>query len=97
MCATRAPYVLWVFFTQPLFLPVNIQHNQRPCRFFNPRRDKSYVVTKLRHKDTTLPRMQEAQRYWVPMDTSLSTKLRKYWVVRSDLFELTDANDVRRS
>ena len=23
----------------PFFLPVDIQHNQRPCRFFNPRKD----------------------------------------------------------
>ena len=44
---------------QPLFLPVDILHNQCPCRLINPRsRDTSYVVTKLRHRDTTLPRMQ---------------------------------------
>ena len=49
--------VLFVFFTlKPFFLPVDIQHNQCPCRFVNPRKDKSSVVTKLRHRDNTLPR-----------------------------------------
>ena len=48
-----------VFFTlKPLFLPVDIQHNQCPCRFSNPRRDTSSAVTKLRHRDNTLPRVQ---------------------------------------
>ena len=52
-----------VLHIKPLFLPVDIKHNQCPCRFFNPRRDtylpgtSYYVVTKLRHRDTTLPRM----------------------------------------
>ena len=27
--------------TKPFFLPVDIQHNPCPCRFFNPRRDTS--------------------------------------------------------
>ena len=47
-----------VFFTlSRFFLPVDIQHNQCPWRFFNPRTCTSYVVTKLRHsRDTTLPR-----------------------------------------
>ena len=53
-------YVVCVLHIKPFFLPVGIQHNQCPCRFFNPinRRDTSSVVTKLRHRDTTLPRMQ---------------------------------------
>ena len=38
----------------PFFLPVDIQHHQCSCRFFNPinRTDTSFVVTKLRHRDT---------------------------------------------
>ena len=47
-----------VLHIKPFFLPVDIQHNQCPCRFSNPRRDTSSVVTKLRHRDTTLPRVQ---------------------------------------
>ena len=46
---------------KPFFPPVDIQHNPCPCRFFNPREIQSYVVTKLRHRDTTLVRIQEAQ------------------------------------
>ena len=42
-------------YIKPFLLPVDIQHNQCPCGFFNPRRDTSYVVSKLRHRDTTLP------------------------------------------
>ena len=42
-----------VLHIKPFFLPVDIQHNQCPCRFFNPTRDTSSVVTKLRHRDTT--------------------------------------------
>ena len=45
-----------VLHIKPFFLPIDIQHNQCPCRFFNPRRDTSSVVTKLHHRDTTLPR-----------------------------------------
>ena len=41
-----------VLHIKPFFLPVGIQHNQFPCRFLNPRRDTSSVVTKLRHSDT---------------------------------------------
>ena len=33
-----------VFHTKPFFSPVDIQHNQCPCRFFNPRRDTRYLV-----------------------------------------------------
>ena len=43
-----------VFFTlKPLILPVDIQYNQSPCRFFYPRElpGTSYVVTKLRNGD----------------------------------------------
>ena len=47
-----------------LFLPVGIQHNQCSCRFFNARSDTSSVVTKVRHRDTTLPRMLQAQQQW---------------------------------
>ena len=43
-------------YIKPFFLPVDIQHSQCPWRFFNLRRDTSYVVTKLRHRDTALPR-----------------------------------------
>ena len=38
-----------VFFIKPFFLPVDIQHNQCPCRFFNPRRDTSSVVASNKH------------------------------------------------
>ena len=47
-----------VLHIKPLFLSVHIQHSQCPCRVFNPRIDTSYVATNLRHRDTTLPRMQ---------------------------------------
>ena len=43
-----------VLHSKPFFLPVDTQHNQCPCRFFNPRRDASFVVTKT-----------EIQRYYV--------------------------------
>ena len=46
-----------VLHIKPFLLPVDMQRNQYPCRFFNPRRDASYMVAKLRHRDTTLPRM----------------------------------------
>ena len=39
---------------KPSFLPVDIQHNQCPCWFFNLTRDTSFVVTNLRHRDTTV-------------------------------------------
>ena len=34
-----------VLHIKPFFLPIDIEHNQCPCRLFNPRRDISYVVT----------------------------------------------------
>ena len=46
-----------VLHDEPLFLPVHMENNQCPCRFSNPRRDTDSVVTKLRHRDTSLPRM----------------------------------------
>ena len=49
-----------VLHIKPFFLPVDIQHNQCPCRFYNPRRYTSDVVTKLRQRDTTLPRTRYA-------------------------------------
>ena len=52
-----------VLHIKPFFLPVDIQHKQCLCRFVNPRRDKSYVATKLRHRETMLPRMQWAQQW----------------------------------
>ena len=52
-----------VLHIKPFFLPVDIQHNQCPCRFSNPRRDTSSVVTKLRHRDSTLPRVQYAPQW----------------------------------
>ena len=33
-------------------------HCQKTNNIINPSRDASYVVTKLRHRDPTLPRMQ---------------------------------------
>ena len=39
-----------VLHIEPFFLPVDIQHNQCPCRFFNPGRDASSVVINLRHR-----------------------------------------------
>ena len=53
-------FCVCVLHIKPFFLPVDFQHNQCPCRFFNPRRDASSVVTKLRHRDTTLPRTRYA-------------------------------------
>ena len=52
-----------VLHTNPFFLPVDNQHNQCPCRLFNPRRDTSSLVTKLRHRDTTLPRMHYDRKH----------------------------------
>ena len=52
-----------VLHIKPFFLPVDIQHNQCPCRFSNPRRDTSSVVTKLRHRDSTSPRVQCALQW----------------------------------
>ena len=50
-----------VLHIKPFFRPVDIQQNQCPCRFFNFRRDTSYVVAKLRHsRYTTLTRVQYA-------------------------------------
>ena len=46
------------FHIKPVFPPVDIQHNRCPCRFFNPLSNTGIVVTKLRHSDSTLPRMQ---------------------------------------
>ena len=40
-----------VLHIKPLFIPVDIKHNQRPCHFFNLRETTSSVVTKLRHRD----------------------------------------------
>ena len=49
---------------KPLFLPADIQHNQRPRRFFNPRGyTNSSVVTKLRHRDTTLPHIYVCSKH----------------------------------
>ena len=48
------------------FLPVDIQHNQCPCRFVNPRRDTSSLVTKLR------------QRYYVVSGTC--NAMSSYWI-----------------
>ena len=50
-CLLCLPYMcVCVLHIKPLFLPVGIQNNQCPCRFFNSRRDTSSVVTKLRHR-----------------------------------------------
>ena len=47
----RIPRVcVGVLHIKPFFLSVDIQHNQCPRRFFNPRRGTSSVVTKLRHR-----------------------------------------------
>ena len=40
------------------FLPVDIQRNQCPCRFFNLGEIQSSVLTKLRHRDTSNTNMQ---------------------------------------
>ena len=45
-----------VLHIKPFFLPVDIQHNQCPWRFFHLRSDTCSGVTKLRHRDITLPR-----------------------------------------
>ena len=78
--ALRASVCVCVLHIKPFFLHVDIQHNQCPCRFFNPinRRDTSSGVTKLRHRDTTLPRMQEAlqwamQCHVIMLDTTGTT------------------------
>ena len=75
LLASRYVLYVCVFFTfNRAFYPSNIQHNQCPCRSFNPinRRDTSsvVVVTKLRHRDTTLPRA----RYQVCSEHSSSQK-----------------------
>ena len=69
-----------VLHIKPLFLPVDIQHNQCPCRFVNPRRDTSpAVVTKVRHRDTTtLPRTRHQvlwamQCHVIVLDTTDTT------------------------
>ena len=53
---------------KPFLLPVDIQHNQCTYRFFNPiisnKRDTRFVVTKLRHRDTTLPRIYLVPGTW---------------------------------
>ena len=41
---------------EPFFLPVDIQHNKSPCRFFNPRVIHVKWPQKLRHRCTTLLR-----------------------------------------
>ena len=35
---------------KPFLLPVDIQHNQCPCRFFNSKKNTSSVATILRHR-----------------------------------------------
>ena len=62
MCVSCLSYSVCVLHVKPLFLLVDIQQSQCPWRFFNPRRDTSSVVpsTNLRHRDTTLPRMQDS-------------------------------------
>ena len=39
-----------VLHIKPLLLPVDIQHNQCPCRFFNSKKNTSSVATILRHR-----------------------------------------------
>ena len=46
--------IMCVLHIKRFFLPVDTQHHQCPRRSFNPRRDTSYVDTKLRHRDTTI-------------------------------------------
>ena len=50
-----------VLHIEPLSSPVDVQDNQCPCQLFSIlilRRDTDYLVTTLRHRDTTLPSTQ---------------------------------------
>ena len=45
-----------VLHIKPFFLPVDIQRNPYPCRFFNPKEiSKSSVTTQLRRRYTAVP------------------------------------------
>ena len=52
-----------VIHLKEFFLPVDIQHNQCPCEFFNPKKipGERYGVEKLRHISTTLLGVQYGQ------------------------------------
>ena len=53
-----------VLHIKPFFLPVDIRHNQCPCRFFNPRRDTSSSG----HKAT--PMRYFVATYWYAVSTT---------------------------
>ena len=57
-----------------IYPSVDIQHNQCPCRIFSPRKDTSYVVTKLRHGDTTV-RCPECSKH-----SGQCNAMSSYWI-----------------
>ena len=61
------------------------QHNQCPCRFFNSREIRSSVVTKLRHRDTTLFSRKQGRKcdampsHWIRLARLSKREKSYYW------------------
>ena len=66
-----------VFFTlnRSFYPPTSSTTSRCPWRFFNPRRDTSYVVTNLRHTDTTLPRT------WYAVSTARAWAMQRHVII----------------
>ena len=81
-----------VLHSKLFFLPVDVQHNQCPRRFFNPRRDTQVLWSQsYATRDTTLPRNHHSSSgqcnamspYWVRIQLNHSRSLKSncssYW------------------